>query len=47
MNLFEKKYIEPILISEQVDPYDDADSIFDLKPDGELIVSVDGNPDFL
>lgn len=34
MDLFDKKGIEPMLISEQVDPYDDADSIFELKLDG-------------
>ena len=33
-DLFEQKGIEPMLIFEQVEPYDDADSIFELKLDG-------------
>lgn len=34
MDIFESKGIKPMLISEQVEPYDDADSIFELKIDG-------------
>lgn len=34
MDLFEKKGIQPMLISEQVEPYDDDASIFELKLDG-------------
>lgn len=34
MDLFDQKGIQPMLIAEQVDPYDDADSIFELKLDG-------------
>lgn len=34
MDLFENKGIHPMLISEQVEPYDDEDSIFELKLDG-------------
>lgn len=33
-DLFETKAIHPMLISEQVDPYNDPDSIFELKLDG-------------
>ena len=31
MDIFDSKGIKPMLISEQVDPYDDTDSIFELK----------------
>lgn len=34
MDIFDAKGIKPMLISEQVDPYDDPDSIFELKIDG-------------
>lgn len=34
MDIFETKGIKPMLIAEQVDPYDDSDSIFELKVDG-------------
>ena len=34
MDIFETKGIKPMLISEQVDPYNDEDSIFELKLDG-------------
>lgn len=34
MDIFESKGIKPMLIAEQVDPYDDPDSIFELKLDG-------------
>lgn len=34
MDMFDKKGIKPMLISEQVAPYDDPDSIFELKLDG-------------
>lgn len=34
MDLFDKKGIKPMLISEQLEPYDDIDSIFELKLDG-------------
>lgn len=34
MDLFNKKGIKPMLISEQKEPYDDPDSIFELKLDG-------------
>ena len=34
MDLFDKKGIKPMLISEQKEPYDDEDSIFELKLDG-------------
>lgn len=34
MDLFERKGIKPMLISEQQNPYDDEDSIFELKLDG-------------
>lgn len=34
MDIFEAKGIKPMLISEQLDPYDDPDSIFELKLDG-------------
>ena len=34
MDIFDSKGIKPMLISEQVDPYDDTDSIFELKIDG-------------
>lgn len=34
IDLFDKKDIEPMLIASQVDPYDDPDSIFELKIDG-------------
>lgn len=34
MDLFNEKGIQPMLIAEQVDPYDDEDSIFELKLDG-------------
>ncbi len=31
MDIFDEKGIKPMLISERVDPYDDVDSIFELK----------------
>ena len=34
MDIFDEKGIKPMLISERVDPYDDVDSIFELKFDG-------------
>ena len=34
MDLFDEKGINPMLISEQVEPYDDEESIFELKLDG-------------
>lgn len=34
MDLFDEKGIHPMLIAEQVDPYDDENSIFELKLDG-------------
>ena len=34
MDIFDSKNISPMLISERVDPYDDEDSIFELKFDG-------------
>lgn len=34
MDIFDTKGIKPMLIAEQVDPYDDPDSIFELKVDG-------------
>lgn len=34
MDIFDSKGIKPMLIAEQVDPYDDPDSIFELKVDG-------------
>lgn len=34
MDIFDKKGIHPMLISEQVEPYDDEESIFELKLDG-------------
>lgn len=34
MDLFDKKGIKPMLISEQHEPYDDENSIFELKLDG-------------
>lgn len=34
MDIFERKGIKPMLISEQLDPYNDPDSIFELKLDG-------------
>jgi bifunctional non-homologous end joining protein LigD len=34
MDIFEAKGIKPMLISEQLEPYDDPDSIFELKLDG-------------
>lgn len=44
MDLFETKGIKPVLIAQQVDPYDDPDSIFELKLDGiRCIVYIDVN----
>lgn len=44
MDLFERKGIHPMLISEQVEPFDDKDSIFELKLDGcRCIAYCDGN----
>jgi len=34
MDIFDTKGLKPMLIAEQVDPYDDIDSIFELKIDG-------------
>jgi ATP-dependent DNA ligase len=34
MDIFDEKGIKPMLISERVDPYDDTESIFELKLDG-------------
>jgi len=34
MDVFDSKRIKPMLIADQVDPYDDPDSIFELKVDG-------------
>ena len=34
MDIFDEKGIDPMLISERVDPYDDEESIFELKFDG-------------
>lgn len=34
MDLFDQKALRPMLIAEQVEPYDDAGSIFELKLDG-------------
>lgn len=43
MDLFDQKGIRPMLISEQVEPYDDEDSIFELKLDGcRCIAYLDG-----
>lgn len=39
MDIFEKKCIKPMLISERVEPYDDANSIFELKIDGNRCIS--------
>jgi len=36
MDIFDEKGIKPMLISERVDPYDDVDSIFELKFDGSI-----------
>lgn len=44
MDIFDQKGIHPMLISEQVEPYDDKDSIFELKLDGcRCIAYCDGN----
>lgn len=44
MDLFDQKGIQPMLISEQVEPYDDINSIFELKLDGcRCIAYCDGN----
>lgn len=44
MDLFDQKGIQPMLISEQVEPYDDDGSIFELKLDGcRCIAYLDGN----
>lgn len=44
MDLFDRKGIQPMLISEQVEPYDDEDSIFELKLDGcRCIAYLDGS----
>lgn len=43
-DLFQLKAIEPMLIGHEVDPYDDLDSIFELKLDGiRCIVYIDHN----
>lgn len=34
MDMFDRKGIQPMLIAGQVEPYDDDDSIFELKLDG-------------
>lgn len=34
MDIFDTKGIKPMLIADQVDTYDDPDSIFELKVDG-------------
>ena len=34
MDLFDQRGIQPMLISEQVEPYDDDGSLFELKLDG-------------
>jgi len=34
MDMFDAKGIEPMLIAQQVEPYDDPDSVFELKIDG-------------
>lgn len=44
MDIFETKAIHPMLISEQTEPYNDRDSIFELKIDGiRCIAYCDGN----
>ena len=44
MDIFECKNIKPMLISEQTDPYDDSDSVFELKLDGiRCIAYCDGS----
>jgi len=44
MDIFDSKNISPMLISERVDPYDDMDSIFELKFDGiRCIAYIDNN----
>lgn len=39
MDIFEKKGIRPMLISERVEPYDDEDSIFEFKIDGNRCIA--------
>ncbi|WP_143321615.1 DNA ligase [Clostridium sp. HBUAS56010] len=39
MDIFEKKGIRPMLISERVDPYDDEESIFEFKIDGNRCIA--------
>lgn len=39
MDIFDTKGIKPMLISERVDPYDDEDSIFELKFDGNRCIA--------
>lgn len=44
MDIFDTKGIHPMLIAEQVDPYDDEESIFELKLDGiRCVAYCDGN----
>ena len=44
MDIFDNKGIKPMLISEMVDPYDDPDSLFELKLDGmRCIAYIDNN----
>lgn len=44
MDIFDTKAIKPMLISEMVDPYDDPESIFELKLDGiRCIAYIDNN----
>lgn len=39
MDIFDSKGIKPMLISERVEPYDDEDSIFEIKIDGNRAIS--------
>lgn len=43
MDIFDTKGIKPMLISEQVEPYDDPDSIFELKLDGIRCIAYCGD----
>lgn len=43
MDIFDKKGIKPMLISERVEPYDDDDSIFEFKIDGNRAISYNDN----
>lgn len=39
MNLFEKKNLRPMLIAENVEPFDHPDWIFEFKWDGERFIA--------